>query len=190
MLFSASAKILQTILKMLVVEINIARGRYWFVPTNLSNISTRGVGTQCVLVGSDPSDSSKGGKGNMQGCVGALAPTWIPPPQCHNMFQPFPPGQRVQYSEMAANSSGHHHFPGEPAGRCGEDPCTRTVLPNHTEAGCCEACYLDFQGMTPCGYFLFSQYALPVCPTPCVCVFMCVSVRLPPPGTCTTAFRT
>ena len=47
------------------------------------------------------------------------------------------------------------HLYGKPAGRCGETPCTRTVLPHHTEASCCEACYLDYEGMSPCrcGHF-------------------------------------
>lgn len=122
--------------------------KYWFVPTNRSDISARGVGSQCVLVGSLPHSGgghgSKGGGGNMQGCVGAVAPSWIPPPQCHNMFQPFRPGQRVEYSEAPM------HMSGKPAGRCGETPCIRTVLPHHTEASCCEACYLDYEGMSPC----------------------------------------
>ena len=123
--------------------------KFWFVPTNTSDISTRGEGSQCVLVGSVPTGgggSKGGGKGSVhQGCVSAVAPTWIPPPQCHAMFQPFRPGQRVEYSE--AHEPGK---PGMPAGRCGNAPCSRTVLPKHTEASCCEACYLDFEGMTPC----------------------------------------
>ncbi len=136
--------------------------KYWFVPTNSSDVSNRGVGSRCVLVGFLPTGggSKGGGKSSThQGCVGAVAPTWIPPPQCHDMFQPFRPGQRVEYTE--AHEPGK---PGMPGGRCGEAPCTRTVLPKHTEASCCEACYLDYQGMTPCRCVRLASIV--VCSTP------------------------
>lgn len=107
--------------------------KYWFVPTNTSNITGRGVGTECVLVSSAPSGSkeAKGG-GSSVGCVGALAPAWIPPPQCHDMFQPFQPSERVLFNRSRDPK------PGVSVGRCGTIECVRTVLPSHTLESCCK----------------------------------------------------
>ena len=45
------------------------RCKYWFVPTNTSDITDRGVGTMCVLVGSVPS----GGAHTKGGCIGQFS---------------------------------------------------------------------------------------------------------------------
>ena len=60
-------------------------------------------------------------------CIGAMAPRWIPPPQCHARFTPFSPGERVNWTASSAPapppSPGHHHWHNGPG--------TQALLPDH-----------------------------------------------------------
>lgn len=69
--------------------------KQWFVPPPRN--STHGaitIGeTVCVLM----ADADHKGINNSF-CIGAQAPAWVPPPQCHSRFTPFNQGERVNWT--------------------------------------------------------------------------------------------
>jgi carboxylesterase type B len=106
----------------------------WYVP-NDSN------GTECLLIGKDSYHAPVKGSS----CLGALAPAWLPPPQCHNLFVPLQPGMRVNFSSSEEPS--RHHW-----GRLSIP--NRTVLEGENLASCCEKCYNDYQASSgPCAHW-------------------------------------